>query len=298
MNLLERIFGANWRTTISGVGSKLFLVLGMMAALPYEKDNPTSWTAQIWALIPPNYQPGVLKACFFSALILGAWNAVVQKDKQVVGNGTMSMPNRVPDPETGGNRTVPVLFALLLPAMMLGGCAWLQEPGTKAKLSATGSWLLGKAVGIAMSSVVDLAQSPGDAGKKADWLDSLAAGARASFGSEDWRSLAGIWAPDKPHWQELAVQLEELSKKAEGSGAGRALSPEQRNEVIAQALNLAAQLARAKPVSAFGGMENEKWKMEDVPTLRATPPVLRLDTLYHRGEVIEGPLVVTKQQER
>jgi hypothetical protein len=129
------------------------------------------------------------------------------------------------------------------------GCAWLEQPATKAKLSATGSWLLGKATNIALSAVVSAATSQADAGNKADWLDSFATGLRtkatASFGGDDVRTLAGIWTPDKPHWQELAGQLGDLAKQA------ASVPPAQRNEIIAQAVQIAAQLARAKPEGAF-----------------------------------------------
>ncbi len=135
-----------------------------------------------------------------------------------------------------------VLLAMLAPLLLgLGGCSSMT-PQSKAKWSATGSWLVAKATDVALSTVVAAAQSQGDAGKKANWLDSLGTGLRtqavASFSGDDVRALVGIWTPDKPHWESLAAQLAGLSKQA------AALPPAQRAELLAQGVERAAAAAR------------------------------------------------------
>lgn len=145
-------------------------------------------------------------------------------------------------------------FFILIGSLLLTSCA--TSPATKAKWSATGTWLLAKAQGIALDTIVAAAQSQLDAERKADWMDSLATGLRvnavASFSGEDVRTLIGIWTPAKPHWSELGAQLGELAKQA------AALPPAQRNEALASALNLAAQAARVKAAALPTGPTTER----------------------------------------
>lgn len=232
---------ANWRTSLSGIGAAFFSLLTIIAALPYQLGD-------VATLIPSEWKARIAIASAIAAFLLKTWNAIASKDAVVVGNGTPFEPVKTPDGH-GGNRVLSTILVFALLSGALTGCAWLQKPTTKSQLTATGSWLLGKAADLAIGAVVNAAQSQADARNKADWLDSLAAGIRteatASFSGEDIRRLVGIWTPEKPHWQLLAGQLADLAKQA------ASLPPAQRNEALAQAVQLAAQIARAKPASAF-----------------------------------------------
>lgn len=74
MNLM----GANWQTTVSGIGSALFGFLTIMAALPYELGN-------VALLIPPEYKAKVVLLGSIATVILRVWNSIKQKDKNVTG---------------------------------------------------------------------------------------------------------------------------------------------------------------------------------------------------------------------
>lgn len=73
-----KIFGANWQTTVSGIGTAIFSILTLLAALPYE-------TGGIANLFPVEWKPTVLAWSAIAAVILKIWNAIKQKDKNVTG---------------------------------------------------------------------------------------------------------------------------------------------------------------------------------------------------------------------
>jgi hypothetical protein len=72
------IFGANWRTTISGIGTAIFGLLTMLAALPYQLGD-------VATIIPPEYKSKVVAVGIFATFALRVWNSMVQKDKNVTG---------------------------------------------------------------------------------------------------------------------------------------------------------------------------------------------------------------------
>lgn len=217
---------ANWRTTLWG---------SITAVAFFVTTNPDL----IKGLIDDEH---LTKRIFgIAGLITGFVTFLNAKDKQTSGNGTVQAPLKV-DQGDGTSRTLPLslVVALLLPALSLSGCAWLQDPVTEAKLKATGQLLLTKAEEIALNTVANIAVSSSDASAKADWLDSLAGAARADITSSDISALIGIWTPDKSHWQDLGAQLTDLAKQAS------TLPAQQRNELIAQALNAEATKLRAQ----------------------------------------------------
>lgn len=115
-------------------------------------------------------------------------------------------------------------------------------PETKAKASATGSFLAQKAAAIALRTVVSAAVGQADASTKGNYLDSLATGFRSevSIDSSDIAQLVQIWTPgDKPHWAELATSITQLFEST------RDLPEAERIEAIATGLNLAAAKARS-----------------------------------------------------
>lgn len=73
MNPLARIFGPNWRTTLSGVGAAFFGLLSILAVAPYQ-------LGELATFIPPEWKARVLVVSAVSAFILRLWNANVAKD--------------------------------------------------------------------------------------------------------------------------------------------------------------------------------------------------------------------------
>jgi len=101
-------------------------------------------------------------------------------------------------------------------------------PSQRQQVNATGSYLIKKAATLATQIVLNAAISQLDREKKEDWLDSLATGFYASSGSivtsNDVREIAAIWAPAKPHWQKLAVNLAEEYENTPGSPRDKAIA--------------------------------------------------------------------------
>lgn len=91
-NLINKVFGANWKTAVSGIGSALFASLTVLAALPYDLGG-------VALLIPPEWKAKVVVAGTVAAFVLRVWNSISQKDKNVTGgvvqqtaDGSMAAP--------------------------------------------------------------------------------------------------------------------------------------------------------------------------------------------------------------
>jgi hypothetical protein len=74
--------GANWKTTVSGIGTAIFAALTILAALPYE-------LGEVAQVIPPAWKGDIVIAGMVGAFGLRVWNAVVQKDRNVTGGTIM-----------------------------------------------------------------------------------------------------------------------------------------------------------------------------------------------------------------
>jgi hypothetical protein len=70
--------GANWQTTVSGVGAALFFGLTTLAGLSYQFGD-------IAAFMPPEVKKWVTIISLGATVALKAWNALVQKSKNVTG---------------------------------------------------------------------------------------------------------------------------------------------------------------------------------------------------------------------
>lgn len=89
---MSRIFGANWRTSISGIGAALFGLLTMIAALPYDMGALAD-------IFPPAWKAKIAIAAALATLGLKWWNAIAQKDKTVTGGSVQQDLSGVPVPE-------------------------------------------------------------------------------------------------------------------------------------------------------------------------------------------------------
>lgn len=92
--LLAKLFGANWRTSLSGIGAAVFGLLTMIAALPYDMGD-------IANIFPPSWKAKIAVAAGFATLALKWWNALAQKDKHVTGGVVQqTVSGAVADPGT------------------------------------------------------------------------------------------------------------------------------------------------------------------------------------------------------
>ena len=83
------ILGANWKTTVSGIGAMIFAALTALAGLPYTLGD-------VATIIPPEYKAKVFTASLIATAILKVWNSIVQKDRNVVGGTVQQTVNGTP----------------------------------------------------------------------------------------------------------------------------------------------------------------------------------------------------------
>jgi hypothetical protein len=79
--MIAKLLGANWRTSVSGIGAAIFGLLTMVAALPYEMGDVAN-------IFPPEWKAKIATASAIATLVLKWWNATAQKDKIVTGGTT------------------------------------------------------------------------------------------------------------------------------------------------------------------------------------------------------------------
>lgn len=77
-NVAEKALGLSWRSTLTGIGTALFSLLTVLAALPYELGD-------VALIIPAEWKAKVAVTGAIAALILRVLNALVTKDRQVTG---------------------------------------------------------------------------------------------------------------------------------------------------------------------------------------------------------------------
>lgn len=75
---MTKLLGANWKTSVSGIGSALVGLLTMLAALPYDLGN-------IATVISPAWKGKIVTVGVVATLALRVWNSLQQKDKNVTG---------------------------------------------------------------------------------------------------------------------------------------------------------------------------------------------------------------------
>lgn len=76
--MLARIFGANWKTTVSAIGTALMAALTWLSTLSYDQGP-------IALVIPLEWKPWVVKIAGLATLALWIWNGIAQKSKEVTG---------------------------------------------------------------------------------------------------------------------------------------------------------------------------------------------------------------------
>jgi hypothetical protein len=84
--LLTRIFGANWRTSVSAFGATIMAAIAFIAQMSYDQ-GPLS------LVFPAEFKPLITKIAGIAALLLFFWNGIRQKDKDVVGGTVVQAPD-------------------------------------------------------------------------------------------------------------------------------------------------------------------------------------------------------------
>jgi hypothetical protein len=88
--ILERCFGANYRTTLSGTASALLALLAALAAFP---DSLGTYSS----LMPPPWRDRIFLASALAAALLRIIGAACTKDARVAGTGAPLDSYRVDD---------------------------------------------------------------------------------------------------------------------------------------------------------------------------------------------------------
>ena len=151
MKLIEKIFGANWRTTITGWLETASWLLTFLAAAPYT-------LGEVANILPAEWKATIFKVSACAAGILAFLNRSLAKDKSITGNGTPDAPYQVKDPASlvENNRIVPLIaLALVLPfaltscvtipvtARLTYGAASIGYDGKSVAIEADAASLLG-----------------------------------------------------------------------------------------------------------------------------------------------------------
>jgi hypothetical protein len=92
LNFLERFFGANWRTSLSGW---LTILAGAIYVQP-----------QIVSFLPDRWQPTVVGLAGLVTIGSGGTFAHLVKDRSISGNGSADDPTRVLDKQTDSSRLI------------------------------------------------------------------------------------------------------------------------------------------------------------------------------------------------
>lgn len=77
-DFFAKLFGANYRTTLTGFGTAFFSLLTALSAVPYTIGD-------LGNIIPPEYKAKLFALSAASAFVLRVWNSTLQKDKEVRG---------------------------------------------------------------------------------------------------------------------------------------------------------------------------------------------------------------------
>jgi len=87
---LEKLLGANYRTTLSGSLSAILALLAALAAFP---DSLGTYSS----LLPPLWRDRIFLASALAAALLRIISAAMTKDSRVAGTGAPLDPYRVDD---------------------------------------------------------------------------------------------------------------------------------------------------------------------------------------------------------
>lgn len=148
---MSKLLGANWQTTVSGIGTALFSALTALAALPYTLGD-------LATAIPPNWKPRIFAASLTATIALRIWNSVAQKDKNVTG-GTVQQDqtgNTVPEHRAELVQMTRGANALLLvvTATFLIGCSNMTPEQIAAASQGTAA-VISSATGLAQQGFQD-----------------------------------------------------------------------------------------------------------------------------------------------
>ena len=76
--MLAKLFGANWKTSVTAIGTALFAGLTWLSSVSYDQGP-------IAMVVPMKYRGKVAFASGAATLLLWCWNGIAQKSKEVTG---------------------------------------------------------------------------------------------------------------------------------------------------------------------------------------------------------------------
>lgn len=74
-DFLAKLFGANYKTSLTGIGTAIFSGLTALAALPYTIGD-------LGNLIPPEYKAKIFSVGLIATVVLRIWNSLLQRTRK------------------------------------------------------------------------------------------------------------------------------------------------------------------------------------------------------------------------
>ena len=91
---LAKVLGANYKTTVSAIGTAIFATITFFAQLSYDQGP-------IALVVPVKYKRTVTLIAGLCTLALWIWNGIAQKSKEVTGGSVMqTMAGNIVPPES------------------------------------------------------------------------------------------------------------------------------------------------------------------------------------------------------
>lgn len=85
---MTKLFGPNWKTSITAIGTAVFAALTWISGVSYE-------TSPLALIISPQYKPTIQYIAGIATVALWVWNGLSQKDKNVTGGSVPQTPEAV-----------------------------------------------------------------------------------------------------------------------------------------------------------------------------------------------------------
>ena len=80
---MEKLLGANWRTTVSGIGAGISSLLAVLSTISLTPEGQA-----VVGFLSPSQKTTVAVGSAVAALAFKFWNSLVQKDRNVTGGTT------------------------------------------------------------------------------------------------------------------------------------------------------------------------------------------------------------------
>jgi hypothetical protein len=96
---MKNLLGANWKTTITTIGTVIFATITFFSQISYDQGP-------IALIVPAKYKPIVTWIAGACTAFLWIWNGISQKSKEVTGGTVVQTTTGDIAPEAAQNRSV------------------------------------------------------------------------------------------------------------------------------------------------------------------------------------------------